>query len=234
MLRSTKYPWAQCTLDAWTGELNGEEERPRVVWPCELKTCSFLKRNDWAVDVATYYKPQLQLQLLVTGCDRITVPVLIGGQQMKWFDRYRDQAMIDRIIETGEEFMALIRGREPPPVDGSVSTREALKLRWPKENGKTITLGDDFLAVDAAVKDIRAHIASSRKTVKEAEDELRKFENVIVAAIEDNERAVLPNGTVYELSTVYRQGHTVKPSSSRSLKRIDGSKMGRRRRTDEE
>lgn len=219
LLRSKKYPWAQVTIDAWTGVAGNSSRKPRVVWPLEIKTLGGRQVEHWENGVPSFYKPQVQHAMLVTGADKTTVAALVAGQRLIWDDCERDEVMIARIIEEGERMMQLIRSGTPPPVDGSLVTRSVLNELYPSDNGQSIVLGGDFIGIDEAIAGIRRKLSDVRAEQRALEKELGRFENNIIAALGANARAVVPNGVVYEFAAEQRPGYTVGPSTRRVLRR---------------
>lgn len=107
-----------------------EEDGPGIL---EIKTTGEWMRDNWEGDELPY-APQLQLQhyFLVTGYRWGYIAILIGGQTYKHFRVQRDEEIINYLIEIESAFWNRVLLGNPPPVDGSEATTEALRLLYPR------------------------------------------------------------------------------------------------------
>lgn len=107
----------------------------------EAKTTSVLnlKKFKNGEYPATYYV-QCVHYLMVTGCKRWYLGVLILGVGFKWFVIERDEGEIEALRKSEEDFWKYVESNIPPMTDGTDSTSETLKTIYPESNGETISL----------------------------------------------------------------------------------------------
>jgi len=205
MLRSTRYPWALATLDAWCSD---RELGP--YWPLEIKTTNAARGEDWVDGPPPTYLAQVHWQMIVTGCDRATIACLIGGQQFVWADVERDEILTRKLIHAGEEFWQRVRAGTPPPPDGSAATRAALGALYPQDSGETLVL-------PAALADAVATIDEVRAQAKALDARKIRAENELKVALGAATEGVLPDGTKVRWKRQTRKGYQVAESSTRVL-----------------
>jgi putative phage-type endonuclease len=206
LLRSTRYPWALCTLDAWTAT---EELGP--YWPLEAKAVGLAKGGEWVDGPPEHYRIQMMWQMLVTNKPRATGVALIGGQKLVWCDVERDETLVRKLVYHGEEFWARVQRREPPSPDGSDGSRRAIHAMFPDDDGETIVLPGVLL--DAA---------DELETIKLEEKALylRKVraENDLKMALGPAERGALPDGRIVSWKTQVRKAYQVTETKNRVLR----------------
>jgi len=181
--------------------------------PVEIKTTDVSRSADWAEGVPDRVNCQLQQQMLVTGAPYGSTGVLVGGNTFRWADVERDDAFIAEIERTCAEFWRYVETDESPPIDGSEATSEAIKKMWPRSApGETIVLPDDAYDWARALADAKAE-------TKEAKARQTEIENIIKAALGNNEIGMYPDGAVaFTYKSQTRKSYTVKDSSSRVLR----------------
>lgn len=109
----------------------------------EGKTTTVFSAANWDSDVPLYYQVQVQHYLAVLGLSWGSVACLIMGQRdpFVWKDVERNDKFIEALQEKEHEFWhGNVLAREAPPVDGSTSTTNALKLLYPHDSGRLILL----------------------------------------------------------------------------------------------
>lgn len=195
LLRSREHPWALCTLDAWTAlDWSGAPDR---LIPLELKADRW--GREWDDGPPVEYVWQLQHQMLVTGAQKASIAVLVGGSQLAWCDVAREVTMIARIIRAGERFWRQVETREmPETVDhGALGAVFA-----EADRGRVIELeGPEWAARDAKRCEAAA-VASTAAAEKSAIDA------AIKRAMGRAEVARLDDGTEYRWTT-QRDGRRV-------------------------
>lgn len=87
----------------------------------------------------TYYA-QCMHYMMVTGCKKWYLGVLVLGVEFKWFEIQRDEAEIEALMNAEKEFWTYVQNKVPPMADGSDSTSDTLKALYPESNGDTISL----------------------------------------------------------------------------------------------
>jgi len=204
LLRSRAHPWALSTLDAWTGEGG-------PLWPLEIKTTSSRHADAWAEGPPDHYMAQVQQQLLVTGEERATVACLLGGQRLIWCDIEREERWINMILRHGAEFWRLVEERDPPAVDGSRATTEALNDLFPADDGAAIVLPEAMRETVEELAELRAH-------KRLAEDKIRECENTIKLALGRAPKGIFPGGLSVSWQSQTRKSYTVPEKTYRVLR----------------
>lgn len=184
----TQHPdlaWMTATLDA----VQFHPMRGRGA--LEIKNVGEYLKSDWEEEPGPIrFQVQLQHQLAVTGLEWGSLCALIGGNKLRWFDMDRDQDFIDAMIDKEAFFWTQVIEKQPPAVDGSIATREALKRLYPDHDGQTIAL-----PVEAEEWDER--LRQTKGIIKGLEAEKRELENRIKAAMKAASKGALPAGGFY-------------------------------------
>lgn len=203
------FDWMQATPDRI--QIDSERELPGLL---EIKTANAFAASEWGESAPLHYQIQVQHQLAVTGFQWGTICVLIGGQQLKWFDIERNERFIQNLIRVESEFWTLVETEKPPvPQVHSESLVKALQKLHPDDNGESIELPADALGWDAELQAIKAQ-------VKELEARKSDIENRIKVAIGAATFGKIHGlDYVYSWKTVERKGYEVKPSKTRQLTR---------------
>lgn len=212
ILRRTDKPWMIASVDriqAATlpqahnlGMSLGEDVKPAPragLGILEVKNAHLYMRDEWMGEAANNqppveYQVQLQHQLAVSGALWGSIAALIGGMIFVWADLERDQALIDKLIELEDEFRLRLELSEPPPADGSESTKEVLKKLYPKDTGEVIQLPSESA-------DWHAGLAAAKLARDKAEADFDLYSNLLKQAIGSATAGILPNGEQY----TYRQ-----------------------------
>ena len=107
----------------------------------EAKTTSILNLKKFKNgEYPENYYVQCMHYLMVTGCKKWYLGVLVLGVEFKWFEIERDEAEIEALRKSEEEFWEYVKTGEAPIADGSDSTSETLKTIYPESNGETVSL----------------------------------------------------------------------------------------------
>lgn len=149
----------------------------------------------------------------VAGVDRATLVCLIGNDRLVWFDCERNPAFVDALREREHEFWRRVERNEPPEIDGSDATAEAIRRLHPLDNGAEVMLPPEADAWDAELAAIKEQLAALEARKQEIDNRLR-------AAIGDATFGALPSGGRYSLKTVSRKETVVNASTFRTLRRI--------------
>ena len=86
------------------------------------------------------YYAQCVHYLMVTGCERWYLGVLVLGVEFKWFVIERDEGEIEALRKSEADFWEYVKSGEAPMVDGSDSTSETLRTIYPESNGDEVSL----------------------------------------------------------------------------------------------
>ena len=222
-------PWMRCTPDGlqWCekrgagvvqvktcSQRMGSEYGPGIGWGDDETDAD---PNEWREYVPLNHQIQLQHEMAVCGADWGSLVVLIGGQQMKWWDVERDAGFCVTLKSIEKSFMGLIERREPPEIDGSESTTATVKKMHPRDNG-------DEVALPVEMFDVALELELVKAERKAAEDREAGLANQLRAAIGDATFGRLVDGTRYSLKTRTTEDRMVRGSTYRVLRKLKGSK----------
>lgn len=181
ILCNPDYPFAHANVDRMiVGEDAGLE--------CKTTSSLNLKRFASGDYPATYYV-QCVHYMMITGCKKWYLAVLILGKDFLWFEIERDEDEIKALAESEEAFWRYVESQEPPAADGAESTSETIKAIYPDSDGSEIDL-NSFTA------DMQTYLALKAR-IKELETDVKDIENRIKSYMADAERG-------------YSDAHTIK------------------------
>ena len=229
LLCSKRYPWLGATLD-YTQDVGNdsvgltfdENDAPAGLKlrgaPLELKTSG--SAAVWTDDLGPHMKfqAQLQTQMIVVDQQWGSLSAIIGAPVMRhrWLDLPRHAALCTMIIEKTHEFFESLTTGEPP-VDDDASTSWALRhLAVDVLAGTTVTLPAESIEwtekLDAATR------ARAQWETRE-----RYYKNLLMTAVGDAEKGLLPDGSsAWKFAVEHRKEHVVKASSARVLRAVKG------------
>lgn len=214
-LRSHAHPWMVATLDGLAVDEAGD------LVSIEAKNTSYWQREDWEDGEApVHYLLQVAHQLAVAApVKRGVLAGLVGGNKLRIVPPIaREAAPIDALVELEADFWRRLQTGEAPEVDGSPSSARALKALHPDDNGESVVLPYEFVAM-------REEIAALEVETKEREERIEALKLKIREAIGDATFGVLPNGAgTYSLKTQERAEHVVRASKFRTLRFTKGKK----------
>ena len=164
------YPWAIADIDR---EIVGENAGLECKSTSELNLKHY-KNGD--------YPPRFYAQcvhyMAVKGYDRYYLAVLIGNRDFKIFVFDRDDDEIDALMDAESTFYGYMTSGNPPPIDGSDSTREALQAQQsepPEEEPKPADLSDKKQVLDTLME-INA-------TIEQLESQRDAIKNQLIESI---------------------------------------------------
>lgn len=192
----------------------------------EVKNVAMWMARKWEPGVPDYVQFQAQHQMSCTGRDFVTVLPLFGGNDDRPIDIERNQGVIDEIEEQCQWFWGFVMRGEPPPVDGSERTLEAIKKLHPLDDGTEVALTEEAIGWWAALENAKLEIKAGEANKTDAETRLK-------AAIGSATYGRLPDGRRLTLFTTPRSGYQpnyVEPTTYRTLKLEKTETKGRRRR----
>ena len=209
LLRSNRWPWMLCTLDA--SEYSFAEHEFDGAGVLEVKWSNW-RVGDWTEGVPKHVWVQFQHQCAVTGYKWGSVAALLGSRFVHT-DIERDDAFIDGVLVPAlREFWTRVEGRIPVSPDGSESSAAALRALYPEDNGLTVTLPGEFIELDM----LRETLLLERK-VRDAR--IAEIDQRFKAAIGTATVGVLSNGAQYTYRLQKRSGYEVAPTQFRALRR---------------
>ena len=173
-----EYPWMAATLDRIT-----PKTKPRDgYWiPLELKNRKAWDADDWKDGgIPLSVQIQVQHQMLCCGVDHGAVAALIGGNKFVNRDIVVHPKFRKVLIDGTKDFWDnYIQVGCAPSVDSHPSTKAALHLLHPDDNGETIELDSSFTEVDA-------ELLSVKEDIKFLETMQAELENKVKDALGDN------------------------------------------------
>lgn len=212
-------PIARCTVDGFVVETDpalGTYMPGDGSWPFlgthQIKTDG---RFGWPDGVPVNIRAQCVWEMGVTGLPHCWLSVLFAGFRFEVFeiawdaDAERDWLMM---LDTAERFWAdhVVPGN-PPPIDHSDATADAVRAVWPDHTPGTVVPLDRMLGqLDRRVQ-LQAQI-------KRAKDELQQIDNEIKAAMGDAETATVNGVPVLTYRAAQRAGYAVEPTTVRTLR----------------
>ena len=138
----------------------------------EVKTAHQYDAHEWGTgpeDVPPYYRCQVLWYMDVLELPEAHMAVLIGGSDYReYVIRYNvDEA--EWLREQGRLFWESVKADEPPPLDGSEATYEAVRRLHPEINGEDADLDP---ALYARYVDSKALVEESAKAHRQAKSEV--------------------------------------------------------------
>ena len=153
IITNPQYPFAHANVDRMVvGEDAGFEAKTTSVM--NLKK---FKNGEYP---ANYYV-QCVHYMMVTGCAKWYLGVLVLGEGFHDFEIERDEGEIKALAESVEAFWKYVETETPPPADGTVSTSETLTTIYPESN-------DDSVSLIAYERDLEQYVALTAQ-IKELE-----------------------------------------------------------------
>ncbi len=181
MWRSIRWPWMLADIDR---EIVGENAG------LECKTTSPYNKHDFVGgEVPLTYYVQCQHYMAVMGFDRMYLAVLVLNRGFYDFVIERDDSEIEALATAEGEFWELLQREEPPPIDGSEATQNAIRLMYPEE--------DSSLSLDLPKetdKDLE-RLAQLQSMIKDLQAECDIIKNETMARMGDAALADTPKRT---------------------------------------
>jgi putative phage-type endonuclease len=208
------YEWMRATLDGRAyQDSDGHQAPPFGV--VEVKTSNGLD-GQWVDGVPLHIVIQAQHQIAVDEAERAYVAVLLRGDSFLWFQIDRDEVAISELMEMEERFWRKnVLGGEPPDVDGSTKTAEALRAAFARPSRETTELPATASALIADY--LRASMAE-----REAKDRKQTAANKLMALMGDAEIGTVGGRPVVRWPLIQRKGYTVKATEYRKLAVVGG------------
>ena len=167
---------------------------------------------------------QVQVSCAVLGWEWGVIWGLLGGHSfhLQLRELERDPDFLPFVTPRIQDFWKRVEQRDPPPVDGSESTYEALKRQYPSDSGFEVALPTEAVVWDGELRDAKAREAKAKADVQTYGNKLR-------AAIGEARIGVIPGGSRYSLARTKDPKPTCCPAcativttrkASRPLKRL--------------
>ncbi len=182
--RSREHPHMLASLDRPLRERQGP-----ATGLLEVKNVTVFLATDWRTRPPDYVVIQVQQQLAVTGYEFAWVAALIGGNRYVEYEVERDEALIASVIEGTRAFWHRVLDRTPPPLDGSDSTRDALRRQYDDSDGEVVELPPNALDIRIARDEVKARAA-------ELEMQQREYENQLLSMLGEHEVGIVEDQKV--------------------------------------
>jgi predicted phage-related endonuclease len=159
-----------------------------LVGPVELKNAAPWMAKHWREEPPLIYSLQLQHQLLVAGVRPGYMVASLGGQPPVWAEQLADGEVRHVLMATYRRFWRSVLDNEDIPADYKDVTSKAILARYAKDDGKTVTLGDDGILWWKQYRNARESAKSHSQLKEEAKNQLAQM-------IGEATFALLPDGT---------------------------------------
>jgi predicted phage-related endonuclease len=171
--QSKEHPFMLANVDRWViGENAG----------LECKTAGPMNKTKWEDgNIPESYYAQCMHYMAVTGADRWYIAILVFQEDVYTFCIERNEDDIRTLIEKEAEFWRMVEEKEMPPMDGTVSSSDALEAIYVPEEGSQISLLD--------TADFAKELLEKKRQIKELQDRVKYLENNIKLEMEENEKA---------------------------------------------
>lgn len=211
VIASVEHPFMLANVDRWvTGDSPAGEQIDVGIVECKAPGL----RSSWTWENESAAPEEYQLQcmhyLAVTGLERCWLGILIGGQELRTFDIFRDEALIERLIRMEDAFARRVLEGNPPGLDGNDATTEALKAQWSPEPGSVVQL-------DESIYELLARRRIAKAELGRAKENAESFDNELRARLGDAEIGMVGEDIVATWKTSHKVSYTVKASTSRRL-----------------
>lgn len=178
-LRSEQHPWLLANVDRMVvGENAG----------LEIKTAGVKQSGRWrGEEVPDEYYCQCQHYMLVTGCDKWYIAVLIGGNKAIWKEIPRNESFIGELFNKEAGFWTLVENKIMPSVDGLEDTKNSLNILFPK------AVPDKFIELESTEKleQLFHDYEEYKNSIKTLGLLMTEIENKIKVLVGDNELALI-------------------------------------------
>jgi putative phage-type endonuclease len=142
----------------------------------ECKTCNGFAAKEWEDDeVPAAYYVQCQHYMMVTGCDRWYIAVLIGGNRFVWKEIPRNDAEIDLLLEAEVDFWNHVTTGTMPEVDGTESCREALAAEFRGGVTESLKLPEDAASIVERIQELDSAKKQMLEDLEHHKNQLRKM-----------------------------------------------------------
>ena len=185
ILINPDYPFAHANVDRMVvGEDAGLE--------CKTTSALNLKNFKNGAFPDTYYV-QCVHYMMVTGCKKWYLAVLVLNREFMVFEIERDEEEIAALAQSEAEFWRLVESKTSPVADGSTSTTSTISILYPESNDESVNL----FAFDTDLKQYMA-ISAQIKELEKLRDEMA---NKVKAFLGETGRGETDNYKVSYVST---------------------------------
>lgn len=180
MMQNIRDPWMLANVDRMVvGEDAG----------LECKTANGFAAKEWKDDeIPDAYCCQCQHYMMVTGCQKWYIAVLIGGNHFVWKLVERNENDIHALYEAESIFWKKnVLQHIMPDVDGSNNCVAALCDKFRGGQLNPVTLPNETIPLIEMIDSLKEERATFENKLKEIKDKLKKTENKLCLFLGDNE-----------------------------------------------
>lgn len=176
MLQDDEYPYMLASVDRMVvGENAG----------LECKTTNAFNDKAWADDeLPDSYYIQCQWYMMVTGCEKWYIAVLIGGNKFVWKEVPRNASDIEALRKAAVDFWSMVITNTMPPVDGSSDCSSALAEKFKGQKDLEIEL-------PIAAKDCIERLRELKETIDSLKEQQKLSENELKVMLGDAEIGII-------------------------------------------
>ena len=152
ILINPDYPFAHANVDRMVvGEDAGLE--------CKTTSALNMKSFKNGAYPDTYYV-QCVHYMMVTGCKKWYLAVLVLNKEFMVFEIERDEEEIDALAKSEADFWKLVESKNAPMADGAASTSSTISILYPESNDESVNLFayesdlKQYMALSAQIKDL--------------------------------------------------------------------------------
>jgi predicted phage-related endonuclease len=104
------------------------------------------------------YYVQCVHYMMVTGCKKWYLAVLVLGKEFRVYEIERDEEEIAALAQSEAEFWGYVEQQTPPPADGTNSTSETIATIYPESTDETVGLSiyerdlREYMSISAQIK----------------------------------------------------------------------------------
>ena len=175
IIRNPDIPFAHANVDRM---VIGEDAGLECKTTKSLNLKKF-KNGDFPVN----YYCQCVHYMMVTGCKRWYLAVLVLGEGFYHYVIERDEAEIEALKKAELEFWCNVQFKTPPPADGVKATTDAISAIYKESNDETVSLMAyerelaEYMAISAQIKALEVRKNESANKVKIFMDRAGKGES---------------------------------------------------------
>ena len=167
LLQMDDYPYIRASVDRMVVGKNAG---------LECKTCTGFSAKEWKDDeVPAAYYVQCQHYMMVTGCERWYIAVLIGGNHFVWKEIPRNDNEIDLLLQAEIDFWNKVEAGIMPEVDGSENCKDALAAEFRGGNAEPLTLPDVATVIIERIRALDDAKKNTEEDIEHHKNQLRRL-----------------------------------------------------------
>ena len=121
-----------------------------------------------------HYYVQCMHYMMVTGCSKWYLAVLVLGREFLWFEIERDEEEIAALAKSEQEFWKCVETNTPPAADGSKSTTDTIQTMFPDSSESSVSLFS-FDNMLTQREDIKRSIGDLKALQDEIENKIKAY-----------------------------------------------------------